>query len=150
MNRMTNPVLQTPLDATARVPGSKSITNRALVLAALAEGESRLSNVLFSDDTVYMSEALSAAGFGVESDPDALEIRVSGGLGQIVAGQNLANPLAAILSFEMALRWSLGRSEAADQLYAAVVKALEAGARTRDLGGALSTVQMGDAVLAAL
>ncbi len=85
MNRMTIPVLQTPLDATARVPGSKSITNRALVLAALAEGESRLSNVLFSDDTVYMSEALSAAGFGVESDPDALEIRVSGGLGQIVA-----------------------------------------------------------------
>ncbi|WP_332765180.1 3-isopropylmalate dehydrogenase [Phenylobacterium sp.] len=67
-----------------------------------------------------------------------------------IAGQNLANPLAAILSFEMALRWSLGRAEAADTLYAAVVKALEAGARTRDLGGALTTTQMGDAVLAAL
>jgi len=67
-----------------------------------------------------------------------------------IAGQNLANPLAAILSFEMALRWSLGRADLADQLYAAVVKALEGGARTRDLGGALSTVQMGDAVLAAL
>ncbi|WP_309643037.1 3-isopropylmalate dehydrogenase [Phenylobacterium sp.] len=67
-----------------------------------------------------------------------------------IAGQNLANPLAAILSFEMALRWSLDRAEAADRLYAAVVKALEAGARTRDLGGALSTTQMGDAVLAAL
>ncbi|MGH6998874.1 MAG: isocitrate/isopropylmalate family dehydrogenase, partial [Phenylobacterium sp.] len=67
-----------------------------------------------------------------------------------IAGQNLANPLAAILSLEMALRWSLDRAEAADKLYAAVVKALEGGARTRDLGGSLSTVQMGDAVLAAL
>ncbi|WP_304186160.1 3-isopropylmalate dehydrogenase [Phenylobacterium aquaticum] len=67
-----------------------------------------------------------------------------------IAGQGVANPLAAILSFEMALRWSLDRSEAADRLYAAVVTALDAGARTRDLGGTLTTVQMGDAVLAAL
>ena len=50
----------------------------------------------------------------------------------------------------MALRWSLERPEAADRLQSAVVKALEGGARTRDLGGTLSTVQMGDAVLAAL
>jgi 3-isopropylmalate dehydrogenase len=67
-----------------------------------------------------------------------------------IAGQGVANPLAAILSFEMALRWSLDRADAADRLYAAVIKALDAGARTRDLGGALTTVQMGDAVLAAL
>jgi 3-isopropylmalate dehydrogenase len=67
-----------------------------------------------------------------------------------IAGQGVANPLAAILSFEMALRWSLGQTEAADRLYAAVVKALENGARTRDIGGALSTAQMGDAVVAAL
>jgi 3-isopropylmalate dehydrogenase len=67
-----------------------------------------------------------------------------------IAGQGVANPLAAILSFEMALRWSLGRVDLADRLSAAVVKALENGARTRDLGGQLTTVQMGDAVLAAL
>jgi 3-isopropylmalate dehydrogenase len=67
-----------------------------------------------------------------------------------IAGQGVANPLAAILSFEMALRWSLDRADAADRLQAAVIKALENGARTRDLGGALTTVQMGDAVLAAL
>jgi 3-isopropylmalate dehydrogenase len=67
-----------------------------------------------------------------------------------IAGQGVANPLAAILSFEMALRWSLDRSDLADRLYAAVVRALDSGARTRDLGGGLSTVQMGDAVLAAL
>ncbi|MCI3179767.1 3-isopropylmalate dehydrogenase [Caulobacter sp. CCUG 60055] len=67
-----------------------------------------------------------------------------------IAGQGIANPVAAILSFEMALRWSLGRAELADALFAAVRRALDAGARTRDLGGALTTVQMGDAVLAQL
>ena len=67
-----------------------------------------------------------------------------------IAGQGLANPMAAILSFEMALRWSLDRAADADRLFAAVEKALSNGARTRDLGGDLSTAQMGDAVIAAL
>jgi 3-isopropylmalate dehydrogenase len=67
-----------------------------------------------------------------------------------IAGKGIANPLAAILSFEMALRWSLGRADLADRLYAAVGRALEAGARTPDLGGTLGTIQMGDAVLAQL
>jgi 3-isopropylmalate dehydrogenase len=67
-----------------------------------------------------------------------------------IAGKGLANPLAAILSFEMALRWSLGQTEAADTLLTAVKAALDNGARTRDLGGSLTTTQMGDAVLAAL
>lgn len=67
-----------------------------------------------------------------------------------IAGQGVANPLAAILSFEMALRWSLGQTAAADTLLAAVKAALENGARTRDLGGDLTTSQMGDAVLAGL
>lgn len=67
-----------------------------------------------------------------------------------IAGQGLANPLASILSLEMAFRWSLGRPEAADRILAAVVRALDNGARTRDLGGSLTTAQMGDAVLAAL
>ena len=67
-----------------------------------------------------------------------------------IAGQGVANPLAAILSFEMALRWSLNRADIADRLFAAVTKALEGGARTLDLGGQLTTGQMGDAVLTAL
>ena len=67
-----------------------------------------------------------------------------------IAGQGIANPLAAILSFEMALRWSLDRPDLADRLFAAVNRALENGARTPDLGGTLSTAQMGDAVLAEL
>lgn len=67
-----------------------------------------------------------------------------------IAGKGVANPLAAILSFEMALRWSLDRAADADRLFAAVNTALETGARTRDLGGTLSTAEMGDAVLKAL
>jgi len=67
-----------------------------------------------------------------------------------IAGQGVANPLAAILSFEMALRWSLGQTALADRLWAAVKAALESGARTRDIGGSLSTAAMGDAVLKAL
>jgi 3-isopropylmalate dehydrogenase len=67
-----------------------------------------------------------------------------------IAGQGVANPLAAILSFEMALRWSLGRPDLADRLTGAVQAALEGGARTRDIGGQLTTRQMGDAVLAGL
>jgi len=67
-----------------------------------------------------------------------------------IAGKGVANPLAAILSFEMALRWSLNRSDLADKVFAAVNRALEGGARTPDLGGAMTTIQMTDAVLAAL
>jgi 3-isopropylmalate dehydrogenase len=67
-----------------------------------------------------------------------------------IAGQGIANPLAAILSLEMALRWSLDRTALADRLFAAVVRALENGARTPDIGGKLTTAQMGDAVLAEL
>jgi 3-isopropylmalate dehydrogenase len=67
-----------------------------------------------------------------------------------IAGKGLANPLAAILSFGMALRWSLGRPDLDKRLYAAVKTALDRGVRTGDLGGKNSTVEMGDAVIAAL
>ncbi len=74
--------LRNPPDTTVRVPGSKSITNRALLLAALAEGESRLTGALFSDDTRYMASALNDLGVAVEADEDAREIRVAGSGGQ--------------------------------------------------------------------
>ena len=91
---------------------------------------------------------LPSAALGVAGKPGLYE--PIHGSAPDIAGQGVANPLAAILSFEMALRWSLDRTDLADTLYAAVNKALESGARTCDLGGALTTVQMGDAVLAAL
>ncbi|MDA0747770.1 MAG: 3-phosphoshikimate 1-carboxyvinyltransferase, partial [bacterium] len=43
--------LERPVDADVTVPGSKSYTNRALLIAALANGESNLNGALFSDDT---------------------------------------------------------------------------------------------------
>ena len=67
-----------------------------------------------------------------------------------IAGQGKANPLAAILSAGMMLRHSLGQPAAADRIDGAVEATLAAGHRTGDLGGALSTQAMGNAVLAAL
>jgi len=67
-----------------------------------------------------------------------------------IAGQGKANPLATILSSAMMLRYSLGMAAEADRIETAVARALAAGARTPDLGGKLSTSQMGDAVLAVL
>jgi 3-isopropylmalate dehydrogenase len=67
-----------------------------------------------------------------------------------IAGQGKANPCAAILSAAMMLRHSLGEPEAADRIEAAVAAAIRGGTRTPDLGGAASTREMGDAVLAAL
>ncbi|QJU59476.1 3-isopropylmalate dehydrogenase [Sphingomonas sp. AP4-R1] len=67
-----------------------------------------------------------------------------------IAGQGKANPLATILSSAMMLRYSLGMAAEADRIEAAVAAALAGGARSPDLGGTHTTVQMGDAVLAAL
>jgi 3-isopropylmalate dehydrogenase len=64
-----------------------------------------------------------------------------------IAGKGLANPIAAILSLEMVMRWSLGRADVANRIFAAVDRALQDGARTADLGGSMSTRQMADAIL---
>jgi 3-phosphoshikimate 1-carboxyvinyltransferase len=66
-------------------PGSKSLTNRALVLAALAEGRSALRNVLFADDTRIMLECLARLGFACDIDPDRLAVAVTGKGGAIPA-----------------------------------------------------------------
>jgi len=58
------------IDASVRVPGSKSLTNRALLIAALAEGESRLTGALSSDDTVVMRQALLSLGAAVDDSSD--------------------------------------------------------------------------------
>ena len=67
-----------------------------------------------------------------------------------IAGQGKANPLATILSAAMMLRYSLGMAAEADTIEAAVAKALASGARTADLGGTMTTAEMGAAVMAAL
>ncbi|MEE9433445.1 MAG: 3-isopropylmalate dehydrogenase [Sphingorhabdus sp.] len=67
-----------------------------------------------------------------------------------IAGQGRANPLATILSAAMMLRYSLAQEDSADRIEAAVSAALAGGARSPDLGGTMSTREMGDAVIAAL
>jgi len=61
-----------------RLPGSKSISNRALLLAALAEGSTSLSGVLESEDTAVMKDALASLGVGVETLEPAGKVRVTG------------------------------------------------------------------------
>ena len=70
--------LENPPDATIRVPGSKSVTNRALIIAALAEGRSRILNPLFSDDSFWLMNALVRLGIGVSADREKGEVYVSG------------------------------------------------------------------------
>ena len=74
---LIQPVVR-PLNESVRVPGSKSITNRALLLAALADGPSRLQGALFSDDTRYMSESLRRLGISVRADESAEQFEVEG------------------------------------------------------------------------
>ena len=74
-----------PIVGTAFVPGSKSITNRALALAALSQGETLLTNALFADDTRYMYECLVALGFEITPDEATRTIRVVGQGGKIPA-----------------------------------------------------------------
>ena len=77
--------LAAPPDAVVPIPGSKSLTNRALIIASLAQGATRLSNALFSDDTVVMVDSLRRLGFAVDVDSDALRMVVHGLGGRIPA-----------------------------------------------------------------
>lgn len=88
------------------------------------------------------SASLNSSGFGMYepvhgSAPD-------------IAGQNVANPLATILSLSMLLRYSLDRADLADRVDVAVDTVLNSGLRTGDIGGNATCSDMGDAVVAAL
>lgn len=90
--------LQTRVKAVITVPGSKSITNRALVLAALAAGETTLRGALWSEDTQVMVECLQELGFMVNVAPDAEEvcnrtITVYGKGGSIPSGGSEQQPM---------------------------------------------------------
>jgi 3-phosphoshikimate 1-carboxyvinyltransferase len=79
------PCLAAPVNAEVEIPGSKSITNRALMVAALAQGDSTLENALFSDDTHWFSTCLRQLGISVASDADAARFQVTGRDGEIPA-----------------------------------------------------------------
>ena len=89
------------------------------------------------------SASLGVGGFGLYEP--------SGGSAPDIAGKGIANPIAQILSAAMMLRYSLGETEAADAIEAAVTKTLADGIRTGDIalgGPAVGTKEMGDAVAA--
>ena len=67
-----------PLDATVRPPGSKSITNRALIAAALADGPSTITGALVADDTDAMIDCLGRLGIAVEAGGDGTRLAVRG------------------------------------------------------------------------
>lgn len=73
-----------PVSAAVRLPGSKSITNRALLLAALADGQSCLIAPLHSEDTFYMAQALRALGVSVDEQPNG-DFLVTGRGGELSA-----------------------------------------------------------------
>lgn len=81
------PTTAGPIVGTIRPPGSKSITNRALVCAALARGSSRLTGVLDSQDTRVMVAALRSLGCDVEVDWSAGTARTAGTSGAVPAAE---------------------------------------------------------------
>jgi 3-phosphoshikimate 1-carboxyvinyltransferase len=90
--------LDKPVRAEITVPGSKSITNRALILAALAEGETTLQGALWSEDTQVMVECLQELGYMVNVTPDPNEtcnrtITVYGLGGRVPRGGTVEQPL---------------------------------------------------------
>lgn len=74
-----------PLNASVCVPGSKSLTNRALLIAALADGQTHIENALFSDDSRYFAAALQTLGFDLRLDENAKTMTVNGLGGRIPA-----------------------------------------------------------------
>ncbi len=81
------PPVIAPFDASVQPPGSKSITNRALALAAVAHGDSVLTGTLFADDTMRMIDALRTLGIDMKIDQADRRITVTGSGGAFADGQ---------------------------------------------------------------
>ena len=85
MSDLTLTPMTAPFSARLTPPGSKSLTNRALVLGALSDGVTDLSNVLFADDTLVMIDALTRLGFHLIVDRAAGTVRIHGRGGTVDA-----------------------------------------------------------------
>ncbi len=86
MNALEVKPFLNPVDADVVVPGSKSYTNRALLIAALSGGRTVLEGALFSDDTHHMADSLRRLGIQVTEDEERARFTVVGCEGQIPAG----------------------------------------------------------------
>ncbi|MFG2044420.1 3-phosphoshikimate 1-carboxyvinyltransferase [Dactylosporangium sp. NPDC048998] len=136
--------LASPPDASLRPPGSKSITNRALICAALAPGRSTLTGMLFADDTYAMVDAVRALGATVTLDEAARTVVVDGidprtSTGDVRIDARQSGTTSRFVLPAAALRPARGVVDGTPQLrarpFAALVVALrELGATVEDLG----------------
>jgi 3-phosphoshikimate 1-carboxyvinyltransferase len=108
--------LDKPVQAQITVPGSKSITNRALILAALAKGETTLQGALWSEDTQVMVSCLQKLGFSVKIDPDPEEF-----CNCIVTVQGLGGKIPNAGTIEKPLELFVGNAGTAARFLSALV-----------------------------
>ena len=104
--------IRKPIDTTIEVPGSKSYTNRALLVAAMARGVSTVTGALFSDDTYYMSASLRKLGVKVDADEKRATFDVHGNGGDIpVSNAELYIGNSGTTSRSLTAYVSLGRGK---------------------------------------
>ena len=102
----------TSLSGDVRLPGSKSISNRALLLAAMAEGRTCLANLLRGDDTRFMLDALKTLGIGIRDEGDGVVVDgVNGPLVTNALKANLSLGLAGTAFRPLAAALTLGNGE---------------------------------------
>lgn len=140
------PVAESPVHATVTLPGSKSITNRALILAALADGPSTVTGALRSRDADLMIDGLRALGVGIdEVDGSATTLRVTPGAmhgGAVDCGlagtvMRFLPPVAALADGEVAFD---GDEQARSRPLATILEALRGLGVTIDGDGLPFTV----------
>ncbi|MFS0517914.1 3-phosphoshikimate 1-carboxyvinyltransferase [Nostoc sp. UIC 10607] len=140
MDTIAIPALNRPVDATVEIPGSKSLTNRALLVAALAQGDSILENALFSEDSEYFAKCVEQLGIPITLNPDLAQIQVAGRGGDIPAKQadlfvGLAGTAARFISALVALGNGEYRLDGVPRM------------RERPMGDMLTVLQTGGATV---
>ncbi|OYD90088.1 3-phosphoshikimate 1-carboxyvinyltransferase [Nostoc sp. 'Peltigera membranacea cyanobiont' 210A] len=140
MDTIAIPALNRPVDATVEIPGSKSLTNRALLVAALAQGDSILENALFSEDSEYFAKCVEQLGIPITLNPQLAQIQVAGRGGEIPAKQadlfvGLAGTAARFISALVALGNGEYRLDGVPRM------------RERPMGDLLTVLQMGGATI---
>ena len=110
------PLSDGPLEVNVTMPGSKSITNRALILAALAEGEVELAGALWSEDTQIMVDALRVLGFKIDVNPDVAEVS-----NRIISVQGLGGRIPNTGTAEAPLEIFVGNAGTVARFLAAMV-----------------------------
>ncbi len=140
MDTIAIPALDRPVDATVEIPGSKSLTNRALLVAALAQGDSVLENALFSEDSEYFAKCVEQLGIPIILNPHQAQIQVTGRGGEIPAKQadlfvGLAGTAARFISALVALGNGEYRLDGVPRM------------RERPMGDMLTVLQTGGATV---